>query len=66
MASLDPRTAVEVLELLTGLTQARGMALVCSLHQPELAARFFDRVVEVREGRIAEASRPAADPSRAG
>ena len=54
VASLDPRTAVEVLELLTGLTKARGMALICSLHQPELAARFFDRVVEVRGGRLVE------------
>ena len=54
MASLDPHTAVEVLDLLTGLTKARGMALVCSLHQPELAARFFERIVEVREGRLIE------------
>jgi phosphonate transport system ATP-binding protein len=54
VASLDPRTAVEVLELLTGLTQARGMALICSLHQPELAARFFDRIVEVRDGVLVE------------
>ena len=54
VASLDPRTAVEVLELMTGLTKARGMALICSLHQPELAARFFDRIVEVRGGRLVE------------
>ncbi len=57
VASLDPRTAVEVLELLTGLTKARGMALICSLHQPELAARFFDRIVEVRDGVLVEQPR---------
>jgi phosphonate transport system ATP-binding protein len=57
VASLDPRTAIEVLELLTGLTQARGMALICSLHQPELAARFFDRIVEVRDGALVEQPR---------
>ncbi len=62
VASLDPCAAVEVLELLKGLTQARGVALVCSLHQPQLAARFFDRVVEVREGRLTEAP-PAAAPA---
>jgi phosphonate transport system ATP-binding protein len=54
VASLDPRTAVEVLELLTRLTREHGMALVCSLHQPELAARFFDRILEVRDGALIE------------
>jgi phosphonate transport system ATP-binding protein len=52
VASLDPRTAREVLELLTGLAQARGMGLICSLHQPDLAHRFFDRVLELRDGRL--------------
>ena len=59
VASLDPGTAVEVLELLTGLTKARGMALICSLHQPELASRFFNRIVEVRGGRLVEERRTA-------
>ena len=62
VASLDPRTAVEVLDLLTGLTKARGMALICSLHQPELAARFFDRIVEVRHGALVEAARGGGTP----
>ena len=48
VASLDPRTAEEVLALLCGLAERRGVALLCSLHQPDLAARFFSRVVEVR------------------
>ncbi len=54
VASLDPKTAQEVLDLLTGLTTARGMALICSLHQPELAARYFDRVIEVKGGALVE------------
>jgi phosphonate transport system ATP-binding protein len=52
VASLDPSTAVEVLDLLTRLCRDHGMALVCSLHQPELARRFFDRVLEIRSGRL--------------
>ncbi len=60
VASLDPRTAEEVLELLTGLTQARGMALICSLHQPDLAARYFDRIIEVKAGALVEARSPSA------
>ncbi len=59
VASLDPRTAEEVLDLLTGLTKDRGMALICSLHQPELATRFFDRIIAVKDGALVEA-RPAS------
>jgi phosphonate transport system ATP-binding protein len=54
IASLDPRTAEEVLDLLTGLTKARGMALICSLHQPQLAARYFDRIIAVKAGALVE------------
>jgi phosphonate transport system ATP-binding protein len=53
VASLDPATAVEVLDLLTRLARERGMALICALHQPALAARFFDRTLEVRDGALA-------------
>jgi phosphonate transport system ATP-binding protein len=61
VASLDPKTANEVLTLLTDLARARGLALICSLHQPELASRYFDRIIEVREGRlVGPASRPTA------
>jgi phosphonate transport system ATP-binding protein len=55
VAALDPRTAGEVLELLTGLAQARGMGLICSLHQPELAARHFDRVLQLTEAGLTPA-----------
>jgi phosphonate transport system ATP-binding protein len=55
VAALDPRTAGEVLELLTELAQARGMGLICSLHQPELAARHFDRVLQLSDARLAPA-----------
>jgi phosphonate transport system ATP-binding protein len=52
VASLDPWNARQILELLTRLAMERGMALLCSLHQPELAQRYFDRVVEVSGGAI--------------
>ena len=60
VASLDPRTAREVLDLLTDLAKTRGMGLVCSLHQPDLAARHFDRVLELRDGRLEPAAQAAA------
>ncbi|MEZ5735734.1 MAG: ATP-binding cassette domain-containing protein [Novosphingobium sp.] len=52
VASLDPGTAEEVLLLLTRLARSSGMALICSLHQPDLAARFCDRTFELRDGRL--------------
>jgi phosphonate transport system ATP-binding protein len=57
VASLDPRTAADVLRLLCDLAEKRNVALLCSLHQPELAMRFFDRVVEIAHGNASE--RPA-------
>ncbi|MGN6376146.1 MAG: phosphonate ABC transporter ATP-binding protein [Sphingomonas sp.] len=54
VASLDPVKAVEVMTLLTGLARSRGMALITSLHQHDLAKRFCDRVLELRGGTIAE------------
>jgi phosphonate transport system ATP-binding protein len=59
VASLDPHTADDVLTLLCSLAARQGLALVCSLHQPELAARHFDRVVEIRNGQAFESVRPA-------
>jgi phosphonate transport system ATP-binding protein len=53
VASLDPTTAHDVLGLLTRLARETGTALLCSLHQPELAERFCDRVVELRDGTLA-------------
>jgi phosphonate transport system ATP-binding protein len=57
VASLDPRTANDILGLLTSLARERGMALICSLHQPDLAARYFDRIIEVRQGTLVELSK---------
>src|SRR3546814_16226518 len=65
VASLDPATAVAILELLTRLAAERGVALICSLHQPELAPRFFARTASVAHGTLCwtehAASRPACN-----
>jgi phosphonate transport system ATP-binding protein len=62
VASLDPQAAEGVLSLLTGLARERGMALIAALHQPELAERFCDRVVELRDGEVVEQRRAAGSP----
>jgi phosphonate transport system ATP-binding protein len=53
-ASLDAELAHETIRMLLNDAKARGSTLVCSLHQPELAARF-DRIVRLEHGRIVDA-----------
>jgi len=50
VAWLDPDTAAQVLELLCDLARNRCITLICSLHQPELAQRYFDRMVRIQYG----------------
>jgi len=50
VASLDPENAAQVLELLCGLARSRGITLICSLHQPELARLYFDRLLQIENG----------------
>jgi phosphonate transport system ATP-binding protein len=52
VASLDPELSSQILSLLCGLAATGGMALLCSLHQPELARGYFDRVIDLRRGQV--------------
>jgi phosphonate transport system ATP-binding protein len=54
VASLDPRIGAGILELLRSIchTDADGVAVICSLHQPDLAIQYADRVVGLKNGRI--------------
>ena len=58
VASLDPSLSEQTLALLYGLAEESNVTLLCSLHQPHLAERFFDRIVEMREGRITRERQP--------
>jgi phosphonate transport system ATP-binding protein len=50
VASLDPRSAENVLDSLRKIAREDGIAVVCALHQVDLARRFTDRVVALRGG----------------
>jgi phosphonate transport system ATP-binding protein len=52
VASLDPESSVQVLELLTRIAREDKMTVVCSLHQVELAVGRTDRLVGLRDGRV--------------
>ena len=52
VASLDPQTSVDILALLAREAKERGTTVLCSLHQIDLAVRFADRIVALKDGRI--------------
>ena len=52
VASLDPQTSREVLELLRDICRRDGVAVVCSLHQVHLAHAYADRIVGLSQGRV--------------
>jgi phosphonate transport system ATP-binding protein len=51
-SSLDPKTSVEIMQLLTDIALQRGIPVLINMHDVELAKRFADRIVGMAEGRI--------------
>lgn len=54
VASLDPKTGRQVLSLLSKLADETHTTLICSLHQPELAEQYFNRIVSIHHGQLTE------------
>ena len=52
VASLDPDATEEVMVLLRELARERGLAVVCVLHQLDVARSFADRIIGMRAGRV--------------
>ena len=53
IASLDPEASEEIMRLLQRLARSEKLAVLCVLHQIELAYAYADRVVGIRDGFIA-------------
>lgn len=67
VASLDPDAATGVMELLRGLAHDEGLAVLCVLHQPDLALAFADRIMALDRGRVVlDAPASDAEPALAG
>jgi iron complex transport system ATP-binding protein len=56
---LDVSHQVDVLDLLTDLNRQRGTTIVMVLHDLNLAARYADHLIAVRQGRLHAAGDPA-------
>jgi phosphonate transport system ATP-binding protein len=52
VASLDPVSSQTVLAALKAIARDDGLAVLCTLHQVELAAGFADRIIGMLDGRI--------------
>lgn len=59
VASLDPQTSETTLAVIRAEARSLGATLVCSLHQPELARRFADRIIMLDTGRVVFDGTPA-------
>jgi phosphonate transport system ATP-binding protein len=51
VASLDPESAHQVMELLRSISREHALTVLCSLHQVDLALGWGDRIVGLRGGR---------------
>ncbi len=55
---LDLAHQVEVLDLLTDLNRGRGATIVMVLHDINLAARYADHMIAMKDGRVAAVGAP--------
>jgi phosphonate transport system ATP-binding protein len=60
VASLDPETALVVLDYLRDMNQKDGITVLCSIHHLELAKRYASRIIAMRLGKIVYDGEPGA------
>ena len=58
-SSLDPKTSVEIMELISGVCRGNGIPVMINMHDVELAKRFADRIIGMSGGRIVYDGDPA-------
>jgi phosphonate transport system ATP-binding protein len=51
-SSLDPKTSVEIMELIASRAGERGIPAIVNIHNVDLARRFADRVIGMAKGEI--------------
>ena len=59
-SSLDPKTSVEIMELLAGIARSHQIPVLINMHDVALARRFADRILGMAGGRIVFDGAPAA------
>jgi phosphonate transport system ATP-binding protein len=51
-SSLDPKTSVEVMEIMVKLAGDRAIPIIINIHNVELAKRFANRVIGMARGEV--------------
>ena len=51
-SSLDPKTSVEIMELIVRQAAAQGIPVIVNIHNVELAKRYADRVIGMSKGEV--------------
>jgi phosphonate transport system ATP-binding protein len=59
-SSLDPKTSVEIIELMAKLAGERGIPVLINIHNVELAKRFANRIIGMAGGTIVFDGQPNA------
>jgi phosphonate transport system ATP-binding protein len=59
-SSLDPKTSVEIMEILSKFANLRGIPVIVNIHNVELARRFASRVVGMSGGQVVYDGPPQA------
>jgi phosphonate transport system ATP-binding protein len=59
-SSLDPKTSVEIMELMASQAAARDIPVLVNIHNVELAKRYADRVIGMSKGSVVFDGPPSA------
>ena len=51
-SSLDPKTSVEIMELLTRVAKEKDIPVIINMHDVDLAQRFASRIVGMSGGHV--------------
>lgn len=57
-SSLDPKTSVEIMELLDQVSKERAVPVIVNIHNVDLARRFASRIIGMSAGRVVFDGKP--------
>ncbi len=64
IASLDPKSAENVMDILREIHQTQGLPVIANLHQVDIAVKYATRIVGMKAGKIVFSGPPAQlDPA---
>jgi len=52
VSSLDPAATIAIMDILRTINQKEGVTVLCNLHLPELAGKYGDRILALKNGLI--------------